>query len=134
MVARKSPVRTLNLGKRGDDLLGLLFRFGGLTAAQYAQLIERPTEADAERGRRASIVGVEIRTQAEGLISDGRVRLVEPGVVEVTDDAGRTITVVDGECPCPAPGSCAHRAAAALVFSDPRRAGRTDSVQEVELG
>ncbi len=134
MVARKNPVRTLSLGKRGDDLLGLLFRFGGLTSSQYAQVMERPTQEDAEKGRRVKLVGMEIRTQAEGLISDGRVRLVEPGVVEVTDDAGRTITVVDGECPCPVRGSCAHRAAAALVLSDPLRAGRTDSVQEVELG
>ncbi len=48
VLAARNPVRTLNLGKRGDDLLGLLFRFGGLTATQYAQLMERPTREDAE--------------------------------------------------------------------------------------
>lgn len=118
----RKPIRTLNLGKRGDDLTGLLFRFGGLTATQYAQLMERPNQNDIERGRMASMVGKEIRTQAEELVSAGCVS-IDPrtGVAQVTDASGSTHTVVDGECSCPVTGSCAHRAAAALVLDNPLR-------------
>jgi hypothetical protein len=99
--------RTLSVGKRGDALSGLLFRFGGLTAAQYSELMERPSPEDAELGRRLREVGVEMRKRAREFVEGGR--------VQVKDEDGVPNAVVRGRCSCSRARSCVHRLAASLA-------------------
>jgi hypothetical protein len=42
----------MSIGDRGEELLGLLYRLGGLTASQYAGFAAPPDEELKELGRR----------------------------------------------------------------------------------
>ncbi len=45
--------REMAIGDRGEELLGWLWRLGGLTASQYAALAEAPDPEMVEKGRQS---------------------------------------------------------------------------------
>ncbi|MDP9439727.1 MAG: hypothetical protein M3P49_13470 [Actinomycetota bacterium] len=50
----KAADKTMRIGERGEELAGLLFRLGGLTARQYAAFAAPADEELSELGRRAA--------------------------------------------------------------------------------
>ncbi len=46
--------REMAIGDRGEELLGWLWRLGGLTASQYAALAEAPDPEMVEKGSRSN--------------------------------------------------------------------------------
>lgn len=45
--------KTMRIGGRGEELLGLLYRFGGLTASQYRDLCPKIDAESREMGKRS---------------------------------------------------------------------------------
>lgn len=45
--------KTIRIGGRGEELLGLLYRFGGLTASQYRDLCPEVDAESIEMGKRS---------------------------------------------------------------------------------
>ncbi len=45
--------KTISIGGRGEELLGLLYRFGGLTASQYRDLCPEVDAESIEMGKRS---------------------------------------------------------------------------------
>ncbi len=65
----KAVNKTMRIGDRGEELAGLLFRLGGLTARQYAAFATPADEELSELGRRAAEAR-RVRAAARGRVEE----------------------------------------------------------------